>query len=1276
VPAARLLQDWKQAHARALAYLEALGVAAEEREALAGAAVVRAFERPWEPGSDAFGETLRAVRELVCAGRPAEGPGDAFLAWRLERALAGEPGGEAPEPVRLPAGVVRATPEISRRSMVSEPIERGLLSRLFGPRRRPRRPPARVARPLYGSPLRRLRRRLPWTRVAHRRRLLLGALVLVPTTVASAFMVNVLPYHGSSWLELAIVVFFGALFGWISIGFWTAIFGFWTLVRGRDRFAITNLAAPPADAAGETAGHAEPEARTAIVMPICQEPVERVFAGLEAIERSLVRAGALDRFHFFILSDTSDPAAAVAEEEAWFDWCRRTSGFDRIFYRRRKVRLERKSGNVADFCRRWGKRYRYMVMLDADSVMRGETIARLVELMERQPGVGMIQTVPTAVNRGSLFARLQQFASRVYGPMFAAGLHYWQLGDGQYWGHNTIIRVEPFMNHCGLPRLPGREPLGGEILSHDFVEAALMGRAGWTLWLVYDLPGSYEEVPSTLLEEMRRDRRWCQGNLQHLRLLFTEGLFGAHRALFLNGALSYVSALLWFAFLTLSTVEAIDNALREPDYFPHGPSLFPEWPVWRPDWALALLAVIAMILFLPKALSILLIVFKRREARAYGGIVRLTASVVLEIVASSLLAPIRMVFHSRFVLVTVLGRTITWRSQGREDAETGWWEAIRRHGLDSLFASAWGASLFWLNPGYFWWVTPIIGALIVSVPVSVYASRVSLGERLRRWGLFLVPEESAPPPELCDLRERLDAARRRAARRAVREQDGFVRAVVDPAVNALHRAFLGRRRSLRPSIRAARRALVERALAEGPAALGARERRILLGDPDTTDDLHRRVWALAERERAARWGRPGLAVVCALLLAGLAGCRRAPGAGGPLEFWAMGREGEVVAQMMPEFERRHPGLRVRVQQIPWSAAHEKLLTAWVGEAMPDLFQAGNTWLPELVALGALERLDGLIAGSGAVAPADYFPGILDTNVIEGATYGIPWYVDTRLLFYRRDLLGEAGYARPPRTWAEWTDAMARVKARVGPERYAILLPLREWQPPVILALQLGGTLLRDGDRYGNFRSPPVRRAFAFYLELFRRGLAPAAGGAEIANVYQDFARGYFSLYVTGPWNIGEFARRLPAGLREAWATAPLPAPDEGWPGVSLAGGASLAILRSSGRKGAAWKLVEYLSDPARQIEFHRLTGDLPARRTAWLEGDLVHDRHAEAFWTQLAAVRATPKIPEWERIAARITEYSEAAVRGDLTLDEALAALDRDVDALLEKRRWLLERAG
>jgi membrane glycosyltransferase len=844
VPAERILQDWKEAHERALAYLDALDIDGDQAAALADRAVEQALEKPPTQCSDALHDTLTALRALIVEEYPEaaldtslDGP---FLGWRLSAVVTGTPAQPLEDPA-LPtsgtAGRFPAMPPLTRGSMVPNRLARRFL-----------RGRVSAANTDEALPRRKTRRGLRWTRVALLRRLLLGVLVLIPTIVASGFMSNVLPHHTSTWIELAIVIFFGALFGWISIGFWTALLGFFTLVL-RDRFAITALN-------GNDDAEIAPEALTAICMPICEEPVERVFAGLKAIYDSVERRGALRHFHFFILSDSADPSTCVREEEAWATWCREVNGFGRIFYRRRRVRIERKAGNVADFCRRWGKRYRYVIMLDADSVMSGETLVRLLELMERHPDVGMIQTAPTSVKRRSLFARVQQFASRVYGPMFAAGLHFWQLGDGQYWGHNAIIRIAPFMENCALPRLPGKPPLGGEILSHDFVEAALMGRAGWTLWLAYDLGGSWEETPSSLLEELKRDRRWCQGNLQHLRLLFTEGLFGAHRALFINGVLSYVSAALWFAFLTLSTAEAIINALRLPNYFPHGPSLFPEWPVFHPLWAYSLLAVTGMILFLPKLLSIVLIAFKG-ERKKFGGVLRLTLSVVLEILVSSLFAPIRMLFHTKFVLQNVIGRTVSWKSQEREDAETSWREAFRFHVADTLFASAWGISLRLLNPDYFWWVTPIVGALILSIPLSVLASRVRYGDRARALGLFLIPEEVEPPTELVDLDRHLAAAQSRALQRPAAEKDGFVRAIVDPYVNALHRALIGRPRRLCETVREARRALVERALAAGPAALDARERRCLLMDPELLGELHERVWQLPERSDPGRWGRPG-----------------------------------------------------------------------------------------------------------------------------------------------------------------------------------------------------------------------------------------------------------------------------------------------------------------------------------------------------------------------------------------------------------------------------------
>ncbi len=397
-----------------------------------------------------------------------------------------------------------------------------------------------------------------------------------------------------------------------------------------------------------------------------------------------------------------------------------------------------------------------------------------------------------------------------------------------------------------------------------------------------------------------------------------------------------------------------------------------------------------------------------------------------------------------------------------------------------------------------------------------------------------------------------------------------------------------------------------------------------------------------------------------------------------LRFWAMGREGEVVRDLVAEFEAQNPDLRVDVQQVPWSAAHEKLLTAFVGKATPDIAQLGNTWVSEFSALDALAPLDTLVASSRVVNSRDQFAGIWQTNIIGGRLFGIPWYVDTRVLFYRTDLLAAAGYASAPRTWQTWRAAMAAVTAKGGKGHYGILLPLNEWTQPVILGLQLGSTLLKDGDTRGAFSGPEFSRAFAFYLGLFRDGLAPPVANNEVANLYQEFARGAFAMYITGPWNLGEFSSRLPPELQDAWATAPLPAPegapDDGQPGVSLAGGSSLVVFRSSPHAAAAWRLIEFLSRAEQQVRFYQLTGDLPAHRAAWDNEVLAADPRAAAFRTQLENVVATPKIPEWEQIANRVWEAAEQAIRGASTPAQALADLDTDVDRMLAKRRWLAER--
>ena len=393
-----------------------------------------------------------------------------------------------------------------------------------------------------------------------------------------------------------------------------------------------------------------------------------------------------------------------------------------------------------------------------------------------------------------------------------------------------------------------------------------------------------------------------------------------------------------------------------------------------------------------------------------------------------------------------------------------------------------------------------------------------------------------------------------------------------------------------------------------------------------------------------------------------------------LKFWTIGREGEVVAQLLPEFEHAHPGVHVDVQQIPLTAAHEKLLTAFAGDALPDVAQIGNTWIPEFAALGALEPLQGNVDRSGTIAQADYFPGIWDTNVIEGVLYGVPWYVDTRLLFYRTDLLAAAGFDHAPRDWDEWRHAMTAIKANGGADRYAVFLPLNEFEPLLALALQQPDSLLRDGGRFGNFESAGFKRALAFYVEMFRSGWAPPMSNTEISNVWDEFARGYFAFYITGPWNIGEFKRRLPSDMQGKWDTAPLPGPDG--PGAGAAGGSSLAVFHSSTKKQLAWELAEFFSSVSVQQRFYELTGDLPARRSAWDDPVLAREGYARAFRDQLERAKATPKVPEWERIAQEMQLMADRVIRGGMPIDAALRDFDASVDRILAKRRELLARGG
>jgi len=809
-------------------YLQATPLSDEERRRLlsdAAAEGPRAFEK---------------LHRMWSAGPPETEPGLASLRTRLQWALSQDRRGhprasEAFVQDRLDHPRLMTTPPLQRASMRPAPWANNPFKRLArwlsskfrrtGPKLVP---PQGLVRPTFKS---------YWRAAARRRRFVLVTLVIAQTVIASYFMTAILPYHGRHYLEIALLVIYAILFTWVGTGFWTALMGFLVLLRGRDRYQIN--ASAPLDAP------IPPEARTAILVPICNEDVPRVFAGIRATYESVQRTGKQQHFDLFILSDSNEADVRVGELEAWLKLCRDVDGFGRIFYRRRTNRIKRKSGNIADWCRRWGSRYRYMVILDADSVMSGDCLVRLTQLMEANPGAGIIQTAPRASGRETLYARIQQFATRVYGPLFTAGLHFWQLGESHYWGHNAILRVAPFMQYCALGRLPGRGPLAGEILSHDFVEAALMRRAGWSVWIAYDLPGSYEEMPPTLLDELKRDRRWCQGNLQNFQLFFSQGLHPAHRAVFMTGVMAYLSAPLWFAFLALSTALLYMQTEAVPKYFVEPYQLFPIWPEWHPQWAIRLFGGTLLLLFLPKILAGLLLVLKPKQLRSYGGWSKVTLSVWLEALFSAALAPIRMLFHTNFVITSMLGLAMTWKSPPRGDNETHWWEAIKRHGVGTVLGVVWLAGVYKLNPKFITWLLPVAGALVISIPLSVWSSRVRLGRWFKERRCFLIPEEAFPPREL--RRTRMLTGH---TMRAVGEA-GFRRAVVDPIENALVTAYAHRRVRRPAPMDEWRRELMERALIQGPQKLSNLDRNNLMADPVALSQLHLRVWG--DPDAAASW---------------------------------------------------------------------------------------------------------------------------------------------------------------------------------------------------------------------------------------------------------------------------------------------------------------------------------------------------------------------------------------------------------------------------------------
>lgn len=662
-----------------------------------------------------------------------------------------------------------------------------------------------------------------WQLSALIRRTCLLLLVAGQTALATWFMLSVLPYHGGNAVEIGMLALFAVLFAWISFGFWIAMAGFVLRRLGGDRHSLMQRQ----DAA---VLDATPLARTAIIMPIYHESVERSLGGLSAVYRSLERTGRIEHFDFFILSDSRDPDVWLREQAAWARLCDELGAAGRLFYRRRKLNLNYKSGNVGDFLRRWGRRYPYMIVLDADSLMGGDTLVKMVQLMERHPLVGILQSSPGLLNGRSLFARAQQFSSQLYGPLFTTGLAAMQLGEAVFWGHNAILRTAPFMAHCGLRKLPGWGLFHGPIMSHDFVEAAYMGRAGYEIWLEPGLVDSWEESPPSLVDELTRDKRWVKGNMQHIWLLLrSHKLHFAHRMAFLNGIMSYLASPLWLAFLALTTVATARLVLWPIDYFPDSHQLFPVWPQWQPYRAITLVSCTLALLFVPKFLAFADAILTDR-VKAFGGVVRLFGSVLLEIVISALLAPIRMLSHSRFVVEALFNMNLRWAGQNRT-SETGWLQALIYQAPGAVLGLSWALFALWLKPMFFYWSLPVALPLIFAAPVSVVLSRVQLGQWLQQRGWMMTGEESFGSPLLADMQH---------SPLANTAQPGFCESIIHPRFNALQVALA------RPSRGRLRRArldeLVRRCLEEGPGGLDRTEQSLVAQDPLALANLHDQVW--------------------------------------------------------------------------------------------------------------------------------------------------------------------------------------------------------------------------------------------------------------------------------------------------------------------------------------------------------------------------------------------------------------------------------------------------
>lgn len=549
-----------------------------------------------------------------------------------------------------------------------------------------------------------------------------------------SIMFEILSSNGMTLLEYALLVLFSITFAWIVTAFCSGTIGFVLQLFRIDPLTLKRI--KPIKFNNEAIN----AQKTAVVMPIYNEDTHRVIAGFEVSLQSLKETGQLDNFDFYLLSDTQDPQIVKNELSAWHALCERLGDTAKhVFYRRREDNKHRKVGSLTDFCERWGSNYDHMIVLDADSVMTGKCMLELTTSMLNNPQAGLIQTIPIPVRQDTFFGRFLQFASVLYSPMLATGSAFWQTDKANYWGHNAIIRVEAFITCCGLPTLKGNAPFGGEILSHDFVEASLLHSAGWDVLLLSDIEGSYEEVPSNILDYAVRDRRWVQGNIQHLGLLSSSKLKLMSKLHFLLGATAYISSLIWLSMLALSTIDAVTRALNSDVYFNRVYQLFPTWQIAKTDLIDSLLYLTIIILLMPKLMGVIVTLIHRNKR--FGGSIKLILGSIIETVFAIIVAPLMMVFHAYFVLCVFLGKKVKWDAQPREGRMVPWKEAFGYTLFSTIVAIAWGSTAYYFTPVFFWWLSPILLGLVLGAPIIRYTSSIKLGVQLRKLGIFICPSE-------------------------------------------------------------------------------------------------------------------------------------------------------------------------------------------------------------------------------------------------------------------------------------------------------------------------------------------------------------------------------------------------------------------------------------------------------------------------------------------------------------------------------------------------------